>query len=411
MSNNKKKTSIQESNEKIDKQKQEEKKVKYCPKCGRKSENDETFCPSCGNSLSVEKQTSINTVLVNNQPGKNNGLSIAGFICGLCGLITCGLTSIIGLALSIVGLSQSKKNNQTDGFAIAGIVISSIFVLPLALGFINGFISAIEAEEVEVIDFSPMNKEEAKNWCDSKKMTCNFKEEYSDTIPEGNYIRQDVEVGETIKTNNSINIYYSKGIKIDTETKPSSEGKTLKIIVNAETISVGVGETTTINYTIEPNDVEVKKIEWKTANDKIATVKDGVVTGIKEGETTITLKINDKKQKIKVTVSRTYMKVDIDTMEEERDNNAAAAKEFYKNKYVEVTGRLGVIDSDLKYIGLYSISNKWDLIGINCRIRNQETREMVKTLTTDQTIIVRGKITDVGEVLGYYLDIDEIIPQ
>ena len=87
------------------------------------------------------------------------------------------------------------------------------------------------------------------------------------------------------------------------------------------------------------------------------------------------------------------------------------SKKEGKSDGIEITGRLGKIDSDLKYINLLSPTDEWDFSGIYCKIKNPETKEIVKTLSKDQTIIVRGKITDVGEYLGYYLDIDEIIPQ
>ena len=104
-----------------------------------------------------------------------------------------------------------------------------------------------------------------------------------------------------------------------------------------------------------------------------------------------------------------YTPVDIDELEEALENNAAVAKEKYNGKYFAISGRLGTIDSDLEYISLLSPTDKWDIIGIHCTIKNAKTRKMVKTLVKDQNIIVKGKITDVGEVLGYYLDIDEIL--
>lgn len=207
----------------------------------------------------------------NTQSKKNNGLSIAGFICALCGFITCGVTSIVGLILSIIGLSESKKRGESDGLAIAGIIISSI---PLVIGVL---LLAVASSSSSITD---------------------------------------------------------------------------------------------------------------TADDKAI-----------KGE--ITNKENKK----------TYTKVDIDTMEDELENNAAAAKDTYKDKYLEITGKLDTIDSDLKYISLISATKEWDLVGIHCSIKNATTKDTVKTLTRGQTIIIRGKITDVGEVLGYYLDIDEIIPQ
>ena len=106
-----------------------------------------------------------------------------------------------------------------------------------------------------------------------------------------------------------------------------------------------------------------------------------------------------------------YTPVDIDTLEDALDNNAAAAKDTYNGKYFAITGKLSVIDSDLKYISIVSTTDEWDIIGVHCTIKNEKTKEVVKTLSKDQIITVKGKITDVGEVLGYYLDIDEIMVQ
>ena len=104
-----------------------------------------------------------------------------------------------------------------------------------------------------------------------------------------------------------------------------------------------------------------------------------------------------------------YIKVSKDDLDEALENNAASAKEKYNKKYVEITGKLGTIDSDLKYISLESTTKEFDFNGVFCRIKNSEQKEIVKTLSSDQEITIRGKITDVGEVLGYYLDIIEII--
>ena len=106
-----------------------------------------------------------------------------------------------------------------------------------------------------------------------------------------------------------------------------------------------------------------------------------------------------------------YTKVDIDELEKALENNAAAAKDTYNGKYLEISGRLGTIDSDLKYISLLSSTDEWDIIGVHCTLKNQTSKDVVKSLSKDQNIIVKGKVTDVGEVLGYYLDVDEIIAQ
>ena len=68
-------------------------------------------------------------------------------------------------------------------------------------------------------------------------------------------------------------------------------------------------------------------------------------------------------------------------------------------------------NSDLKYISVTSSTDEWDFLGVHCNIKNKTQKDVVKTLSKDQDIIVRGKITDVGEVLGYYLDITDIFAE
>lgn len=104
-----------------------------------------------------------------------------------------------------------------------------------------------------------------------------------------------------------------------------------------------------------------------------------------------------------------YLIVDVDELNTALENNAAAAKDKYNGKYLEITGKLGTIDSNLKYISLLSSTDEWDIIGILCSVKNDEQKNIIKTLNKDQIITIRGKITDVGEVMGYNLDIIEII--
>ena len=77
-----------------------------CPNCKSMVDNSGAFCP--------EKRGA-------------HGCSIAGFVCGLLGLIFCwtyiGLLAIPGLILSIVGMSQK---NRSKGLGIAGLILSAI---------------------------------------------------------------------------------------------------------------------------------------------------------------------------------------------------------------------------------------------------------------------------------------------
>ncbi len=63
---------------------------------------------------------------------KTSGLAIAGLICSIAGLFFCGVPSIVGLVLSIVGRSQIKKSNgmlKGLGLATAGIIVGIVAIV------------------------------------------------------------------------------------------------------------------------------------------------------------------------------------------------------------------------------------------------------------------------------------------
>jgi len=61
-------------------------------------------------------------------PGTNN-LAIAALVTSLAGLLCCGLSSIVGLVLGVVGMRETKRTGQ-DGYAIAliGAIIGGLAV-------------------------------------------------------------------------------------------------------------------------------------------------------------------------------------------------------------------------------------------------------------------------------------------
>ncbi len=60
-------------------------------------------------------------VVVPSQP--TNGMAIASLVCSLAGIITCGITSIIGAILGHVARKQIRERGEGgDGLALAGII-------------------------------------------------------------------------------------------------------------------------------------------------------------------------------------------------------------------------------------------------------------------------------------------------
>jgi hypothetical protein len=66
------------------------------------------------------------------QPPKENGFGLAGFIVSIAGLLLCGIPSIFGVILSLIGLRKEPK-----GLAIAGLILGLLGIVELAFaGFL-----------------------------------------------------------------------------------------------------------------------------------------------------------------------------------------------------------------------------------------------------------------------------------
>jgi hypothetical protein len=89
------------------------------------------MCSSCGKPL----RDPAGEVRPGSAPPATSGLATTSLVLGLLGLLTCGLTSIPGLILGIVGLGQINSSGGRltgKGLAVGGIVSSLAFmVVPL----------------------------------------------------------------------------------------------------------------------------------------------------------------------------------------------------------------------------------------------------------------------------------------
>ena len=102
-----------------------------------------------------------------------------------------------------------------------------------------------------------------------------------------------------------------------------------------------------------------------------------------------------------------YTAYTVTELSEDLDSNALKAADKYKGQYVELTGRLSVIDSNGKYISIVDSTDEWAITGVQRYIKNDEQKQVVMDMSIGDEIVVKGKITDVGEVLGYFLDMTE----
>lgn len=103
-----------------------------------------------------------------------------------------------------------------------------------------------------------------------------------------------------------------------------------------------------------------------------------------------------------------YTEYTVSQLVKDLEANALKAENTYNNKYVKISGKLSTIDSDGSYISLSSTDNPFSFTTVQCYIQNDEQLNKVMELNIDDNVVLSGKITSVGEILGYSLDIDSI---
>jgi len=120
-------------------------------------------------------------------PPKTCGLAITSLVLGCLGILTCGITSLVGLVLGIIALVRINKSNGQlggQGLALAGTIVSGAFLLlapiPAALLFpalakAKQKVSSIQCMNnikqlnLGLIMYANDNKDlfpSGRNWCD-----------------------------------------------------------------------------------------------------------------------------------------------------------------------------------------------------------------------------------------------------
>ena len=83
-------------------------------------------------------------------------------------------------------------------------------------------------------------------------------------------------------------------------------------------VSLYAGETATLTATVLPSNTdEDKTVTWTSSNERVATVRNGVVTAVSEGKATITAKAGSKQATCEVTVLHTVVEVASVTLDKE----------------------------------------------------------------------------------------------
>ena len=87
------------------------------------------------------------------------------------------------------------------------------------------------------------------------------------------------------------------------------------VTLNKTELTLEPSGTETLIATVKPDNATDKSVTWTTSNAEIATVADGKVTAVKEGEAIITAKAGDKQATCKVTVKKSAVPVQSVTLD------------------------------------------------------------------------------------------------
>lgn len=113
---------------------------------------------------------------------------------------------------------------------------------------------------------------------------------------------------------------------------------------------------------------------------------------------------------VEETLPASYNPVTIEDLRAELEANALRAQQTYLDQYVEFSGTLDTIDSSGDYFTLKALSaGEWDLFEtIHCSITDPSQLDTIINHNTGDTLTVQGKVTTVGEVLGYVVDVHSV---
>ena len=105
---------------------------------------------------------------------------------------------------------------------------------------------------------------------------------------------------------------------------------------------------------------------------------------------------------------KVYEQVDLAVMQRDLKENALKAERTYNSKNIEISGMITNIDSDGHYVSIDSSSDSWDFSTVQCYLYSDTDKDLIANCSMGETITIKGKVSEIGEVLGYTINVDQI---
>lgn len=104
---------------------------------------------------------------------------------------------------------------------------------------------------------------------------------------------------------------------------------------------------------------------------------------------------------------RTPMSVTASTMIDDLESNALKAENTYKGQYLEVTGYVSNIDAQGKYFSVDGGPDTFTFTNVQAFITPEQQTQVADFDKGEQVTFI-GEVTDVGEIMGYSIDVESI---
>ena len=141
----------------------------------------------------------------------------------------------------------------------------------------------------------------------------------------------------------------------------------------------------------------------------LVVVMISVASGSGEKETDVPVDSSAVADTNSAAAERFYAEVDLQTMIDELNANALKAEKNYQDKLVAVTGKITNFDSDGSYISIEPVgADEWNFDTVMCTIKDEAQLNLLLEKVVGDTVSIKGEVTNVGEVLGYTIRIDEV---
>ena len=149
------------------------------------------------------------------------------------------------------------------------------------------------------------------------------------------------------------------------------------------------------------------KLKWVVLAVVVIGAVGAASGGSSDTKTTTTSTAKTESKEVATPTPVSYTSVSVNDMMSALNDNPLGASKQYKDQYLEITGKLGNIDASGDHIDLMA-DGDFEIIGVQCYIKNDEQESKVTSMKMGDMVTLKGKCTDVGEVLGYSFDIEEI---